>query len=111
MRDPLTLTAEKVGNIVQQRGSITLSELESEIDTSYNLIFLAIDRMVSERSIQIKRCGRDYILSENGAGAGSEALLTAGYPPIVSRSLGIGSDLPGEVSLRTEAQYLAQEIE
>lgn len=109
MRDPLTLTAEKVGNIVQQRGSITLSDLESEIDTSYNLIFLAIDRMVSERSIQIKRCGRDYILSENVSG--SEALLTASYPPIVSRSLGIGSDLPGEVSLRTEAQYLAQEIE
>ena len=99
MRDPLAMTAEKVTQIIQQKGSITLSELESEIDASYNLIFLAIDRMVAESKLQIKKWGRDYLISPHKFGhVPSMDLLESG-------------ELPGEMSLRCESQYIAQDLE
>jgi hypothetical protein len=67
MRNHLTLTAEKVQKVVQQKGSIALSDLESEVDASYNLLFLALDQMAAESRIRIRKFGRDYMISRVSA--------------------------------------------
>ena len=63
MYNLLSATVERVQDVVQQNGSVTLSYLESILDTSFNLIFLAIDKLSRENKIQIKRGGKDYVLS------------------------------------------------
>ena len=63
MYNLLSATVERVQDVVQQNGSVTLSNLESILDTSFNLIFLAIDKLSRENKIQIKRGGKDYVLS------------------------------------------------
>ena len=63
MHNLLSVTVDRVQDVVQQNGSVTLSELESILDTSFNLIFLAIDKLSRENKIQIKRGGKDYVLS------------------------------------------------
>src|SRR3972149_7666222 len=40
MQDLLSITVGKVQDVVQKKGSITLSHLESTINVSYNLLFL-----------------------------------------------------------------------
>ena len=66
MHDLLSITAERVQNVVRKSGSIPLSHLESTINVSYNLLFLAIDRLSAERKIQIRRKDRDYIIFSPG---------------------------------------------
>ena len=68
MQDLLSITVEKVQDVVQKKGSITLSHLESTINVSYNLLFLAIDRLSAERKIQIRRKDMDYIIFSPGDG-------------------------------------------
>ena len=63
MYNLLSATVERVQDVVQQNGSVTLSNLESILDTSFNLIFLAIDKLSRENKIQIQRGGKDYVLS------------------------------------------------
>ena len=63
MYNLLSATVERVQDVVQQNGSVTLSNLDSILDTSFNLIFLAIDKLSRENKIQIKRGGKDYVLS------------------------------------------------
>ena len=63
MYNLLSATVERVQDVVQQNGSVTLSYLESILDTSFNLIFLAIDKLSRENKIQIKKGGKDYVLS------------------------------------------------
>ncbi|MBI5197032.1 MAG: hypothetical protein HZA19_00305 [Nitrospirae bacterium] len=98
MQDSLSITQEKVQRVVQQKGNITLSELEAEVDASYNLIFLALDRMVAESKLRIERWGRDYMISGKAEHLSSMELLRNG-------------ELPGEMSLRCESQYIAQDME
>jgi len=68
MQDLLSITVGKVQDVVQKKGSITLSHLESTINVSYNLLFLAIDRLSAERKIQIRRKDMDYIIFSPGDG-------------------------------------------
>lgn len=63
MHNQLLGTAEKVQNIVQKQGSVTLSQLESMLDASFNLIFLAIDRLATENRIRVRKGEWDYIIS------------------------------------------------
>ena len=63
MHNLLSETVDSVQDVVQQNGSVTLSYLESILDTSFNLIFLAIDKLSRENKIQIKKGGKDYVLS------------------------------------------------
>jgi len=63
MHNLLSETVDRVQDVVQQNGSVTLSYLESILDTSFNLIFLAIDKLSRENKIQIKKGGKDYVLS------------------------------------------------
>ena len=63
MHNLLSVTVDRVQDVVQQNGSVTLSQLETILDTSFNLIFLAIDKLSRENKIQIKRGGKDYVLS------------------------------------------------
>jgi len=68
MQDLLSITVGKVQDVVQKKGSITLSHLESTINVSFNLLFLAIDRLSTERKIWIRRTDMDYIIFSPGDG-------------------------------------------
>ncbi|MCC6543353.1 MAG: hypothetical protein IT392_02485 [Nitrospirae bacterium] len=63
MKEPLSNVSRQIKNLIDKNGSITLFELEQNLDTSYNLIFLAIDYMVSRNEISLRRCGKDYFIS------------------------------------------------
>lgn len=63
MKEPIYQVSEQILELVEKNGSITLFELEQALDVSYNLIFLAIDNMVTANRINMKRCGKDYVLS------------------------------------------------
>ena len=63
MTDLISLTARKVQDVVEEKGSVTLSHLETEVDASYNLIFLAIDQLVLDKKILIIKEKWDYVIS------------------------------------------------
>ena len=63
MHNLLSVTVDRVQNVVQQNGSVTLSQLEAILDTSFNLIFLAIDKLSQENKIQVEKGEQDYVLS------------------------------------------------
>lgn len=42
MTDLVSQTARKVQDIVEEKGSVSLFHVETMVDSSYNLIFLAI---------------------------------------------------------------------
>ncbi len=63
MKDLIDLTASRIHSVVKQQGSITLSNLEYAIDASYNLIFLAVERLVSTGEINLRKGEWDYIVS------------------------------------------------
>ena len=63
MKEPLSNVSKQIKNLIDKNGSITLFELEQNLNTSYNLIFLAIDSMVSSNEIILRRCGKDYFIS------------------------------------------------
>jgi len=63
MKEPINEVSKKILDLVAEKGDVTLFELEQSLDVSYNLIFLAIDSMVTNNQIHLQRCGRDYFLS------------------------------------------------
>ena len=63
MDDLIDLTAMRIDNIVRQHGSISLSKLEYSIDASYNLIFLAVERLVAKGKLMLQKSAGDYIIS------------------------------------------------
>ncbi len=63
MKEALQSVSEQIIDILEKRGSISLIELEQTLGTSYNLLFLAIDSMASKHQIDLKKSGRDYLLS------------------------------------------------
>ncbi len=63
MIDLIAVTTERVHGIVQKQGSVSLSHLETTLNTSFNLLFLAIDRLVIDGKISIRKGEWDYIIS------------------------------------------------
>ena len=63
MTDLISLTARKVQDIVEEKGSVPLSNIETMVDSSYNLIFLAIDKLVADKKIRLIKGELDYTLS------------------------------------------------
>ena len=63
MTDLISLTARKVQDVVEEKGSVSLSHLETMVDSSYNLIFLAIEQLVAEKKIRLIKGELDYTLS------------------------------------------------
>ncbi len=63
MYDLIDLTASRIDSLVKQRGSITLSNLEYAIDASYNVIFLAVERLVAKGDLRINKNEGDYLIS------------------------------------------------
>ena len=55
MYDLIDLTASRIDSVVKQQGSISLSSLEYSIDASYNLIFLAVERLVARGKLRLKK--------------------------------------------------------
>ena len=64
LNQPMLITTNRIQTIIQSRGSITLSELESILDASYNLIFLAIDYLSTENIIKVRKSEWDYIITQ-----------------------------------------------
>ena len=63
MYDLIDLTASRIDTVIQQQGTISLSNLEYAIDASYNLIFLAVERLVARGKLQIRKNEGEYIIS------------------------------------------------
>ena len=59
-------TSEKILTLVKQKGSVSFSELEDSINDSYNVIFLAIDRLVRANKLNLQRKTNDYLLTTPG---------------------------------------------
>ena len=68
MKEPLSLVSSQIKVLVEKNGSLTLFELEQALDASYNLVFLAIDNMVTSKQISLRRCGKDYLISAVNVG-------------------------------------------
>ena len=62
----MTINTERLFNVIidliKGHGSLTLSQIEEQLGTSFNLIFMAIDSLVSKRLIALKLQGIDYTL-------------------------------------------------
>ena len=49
--------SDAIINMIEREGCMTLSELEKHLGVSYNLIFLAIDKMVVRHLLILQRQG------------------------------------------------------
>ena len=65
MNDVLSITAEKIHDVLQKKGSVSFTQLEAMVNVSYNILFLAIDRLSTEQKIRIRKKESDYILSSS----------------------------------------------
>ncbi|OGW58830.1 MAG: hypothetical protein A2Y48_02690 [Nitrospirae bacterium RIFCSPLOW2_12_42_9] len=65
LNQPMLITTNRIQTIIQSRGSIKLSELESILDASYNLIFLAIYHLSLENMIKVRKGEWDFIISKS----------------------------------------------
>ena len=63
MESKVSTTSEKILTLVKEKGCISFSELEGNLTDSYNVIFLAIDKLVRENKISLQRNRTDYLLS------------------------------------------------
>ena len=63
MESKVSTTSERILTLVTEKGCISFSELEGNLTDSYNVIFLAIDKLVRENKISLQRNRTDYLLS------------------------------------------------
>lgn len=63
MSSTLSLVTQKIKEVVEKKQDVTFAELEQSVNASFNLIFLAIDGMVANHMISLRRSQRDYIIS------------------------------------------------
>ena len=63
MESKVSTTSERILTLVTEKGCISFSELEGNLTDSYNVIFLAIDKLVRENKINLQRNRTDYLLS------------------------------------------------
>lgn len=66
MQNMVFLTAEKVKDVVQKNGCVSLSHLEKTLDASFNLVFLAIDHLVMKHAVVLSKRSRDYVICMKG---------------------------------------------
>lgn len=62
MQNMVSLTAERVKDIVQKNGSVSLNNLEKTLNASFNLIFLAVDHLVMQQAVVLRKNSRDYVI-------------------------------------------------
>ena len=55
--------SQEILKVVQKEGAISFQELERSLEIPFNLLFLAIDQMVRDRTIQLIKRGPDYLIS------------------------------------------------
>ncbi|MEK6713659.1 MAG: hypothetical protein AABY41_05650 [Nitrospirota bacterium] len=68
MESKVISTSDKILTLVKEKGCISFSELEGSLSDSYNVIFLAIDKLVRENKINLERNRTDYLLSTPNSG-------------------------------------------
>lgn len=62
MNDLISITADKLQNVLKEKGWEPLNSLEEKVGTSFNLFFLAIDHLVCSQKIIIKKGMKDYFV-------------------------------------------------
>ena len=67
MKVPISDVSKQILELVERTGGMTLFELEQNLDVSYNLIFLAIDNMVTSNQLSLKKFEKDYFITANNA--------------------------------------------
>jgi hypothetical protein len=60
MNSDITLVSEKIMECLKRQGAISFVELETSLNASYNLVFLALDQMVRDNKISLSKMGDDY---------------------------------------------------
>ena len=68
MESKVISTSDKILTLVKEKGCMSFSELEGSLSDSYNVIFLAIDKLVRENKINLERNRTDYLLSTPNSG-------------------------------------------
>lgn len=68
MESKVISTSDKILTLVKEKGCMSFSELEGSLSDSYNVIFLAIDKLVRENKINLERNRTDYLLSTPSSG-------------------------------------------
>ncbi len=68
MESRVISTSDKILTLVKEKGCISFAELEGSLSDSYNVIFLAIDKLVRENKINLERNRTDYLLSTPSSG-------------------------------------------
>ncbi len=71
MESKVMCTSDKILTLVKEKGCISFTELESSLEDTYNVIFLAIDKLVRENKINLQRNRADYLLSTPSYGGES----------------------------------------
>jgi len=66
MESKIVCTSEKILTLIKEKGCVSFTELENSIDDSYNLIFLAIDKLVRENKLSLQRNRTDYLIATPG---------------------------------------------
>lgn len=66
MQNMVSLTSERVKDFVQKNGCVSLNSLEVTLNTSFNLIFLAIDNLVEKQAIILRKGKLDYFICPKG---------------------------------------------
>ncbi|MBI5406422.1 MAG: hypothetical protein HZA18_01845 [Nitrospirae bacterium] len=55
--------SDAIIDLMEKQGQLTLTEVETHLGVSYNLVILDIDRMVERHLLTLERQGTDYVLS------------------------------------------------
>lgn len=66
MQTMVDLTADLVKGILQKNRCVSLSNLEKTLDTSFNLVFLAVDHLVMKQQIILRKVSKDYVICMKG---------------------------------------------
>lgn len=74
MESKVMCTSDRILTLVKEKGCISFTDLESSLNDSYNVIFLAIDKLVRENKINLQRNRADYLLSTPSYGGESSEI-------------------------------------
>lgn len=60
MNNDIQKIEQKIMKVIENRGNIPLTSLESEVASSTNLFFLALDNLTRKNKIFLQKKGYDY---------------------------------------------------
>jgi hypothetical protein len=83
MNSEVNVVSERILEFVEKKGPISFIELENSLNISYNLVFLALDQMVRDNKIALRRKGNDYQISLSDSYSSSPSNLPNGTTDLI----------------------------